>query len=391
MIRRPVRVLELRSVWGTGGGPDKTILLGTARTDPARYAITVCYLRDARDPGFGITAKASALGIDYVEVVERHSFDRAIWPQLRRIVREKGIQIIHAHDFKTDVLTLPLARTEGAIPLSTVHGWSGESRKERLYYIVDKLVLARYPRLIAVSGRIRQELVRYGANPARIVLVPNGIDDELFKPDSRIRATARARLGVAAGDILIGAVGRLETVKNYDLLLSAFARIVLAHPETRLVIAGDGPCREALARQIDESGIGGACILLGHRTDVAELYQAFDLFVQSSRSEGSPNAVLEAMALGAPVVATDVGGTGDLIENGVHGRLVAPNDADALRTAMLDVLRDPDAARARARQARARVERDLSFAVRMHRVEGVYDDLMASGAVVVDADGRGTR
>lgn len=378
MAQRPIRVLELRSVWGTGGGPDKTILLGTARTDPARYAITVCYLRDGRDPAFGITAKASALGIDYVEVVERHSFDRSIWSRLRRVVRERAIDIIHAHDFKTDVLTLPLARAERAIALSTVHGWSGQSRKERGYYYIDKMVLARYPKLIAVSGRIRDELVRFGAPPERIVIVQNGIDHEVFRPDGEMRKAARQELGIEDGQFLIGAVGRLESVKNYDLLLSAFAGVSRGRNDLRLVIAGEGPCRSDLARQIARADIARSCSLLGHRADVADLYQAFDLFVQSSRSEGSPNAVLEAMALGVPIVATAVGGTTELVDHGVHGLLIEPENAAALASAMRVVLDDPESARSRSLCARMRVERELSFARRMERVEAVYDELLSS-------------
>ena len=92
----PTRVLELRSIRGTGGGPEKTILAGTTAADPSRYAITVCYLRDARDQVFGIDTLAKRSGIDYVELVERHSFDMSVWLPLRRLVREKGIHIVHA-------------------------------------------------------------------------------------------------------------------------------------------------------------------------------------------------------------------------------------------------------------------------------------------------------
>src|SRR5438552_6314370 len=98
----PIQVLELRSVFGTGGGPEKTILLGAARTDPRRFAVTVCYIRDDRDTVFNIDRTAAALGVDYVELRERHSFDRSLWPKLRALVRERRIQIVHAHDYKTN-------------------------------------------------------------------------------------------------------------------------------------------------------------------------------------------------------------------------------------------------------------------------------------------------
>src|SRR4051812_35566812 len=133
MINRPVRILELRSVRGTGGGPEKTILLGAARAD-RRFPVTVCYIRDNRDAAFGITGRAAGLGIDYVEIVEGGSFDPRVLPALQRLVRERGIDIVHAHDYKTDLLALLLARLEQTIAVATAHGWIGHSRRERLLY-----------------------------------------------------------------------------------------------------------------------------------------------------------------------------------------------------------------------------------------------------------------
>ncbi|MGC4081723.1 MAG: hypothetical protein QM736_06370 [Vicinamibacterales bacterium] len=97
-MSRPIRVLELRSVRGTGGGPEKTILQGAARADRDRFAVTVCYLRDVRDDVFEIDAVAGNLPVDYIEVRERHSFDPGVWGQLRRIIRDRKIDIVHAHD-----------------------------------------------------------------------------------------------------------------------------------------------------------------------------------------------------------------------------------------------------------------------------------------------------
>ncbi len=130
MTGEPIRVLELRSVRGTGGGPEKTILLGAARSDKSRYVITVCYIRDRRDSIFAINERAAALGIDYVDVWEKNSFDRAIWPELRKLVRDRRIDIVHAHDYKTDLLALMLGRAEHVIPLTTSHGWTGNSWKK---------------------------------------------------------------------------------------------------------------------------------------------------------------------------------------------------------------------------------------------------------------------
>jgi glycosyltransferase involved in cell wall biosynthesis len=379
-VSEPIRVLELRSVRGTGGGPEKTILLGTAGTDPGRYEITVCYLRDERDNVFGIDQWARRIGVAYAEITERHSFDPAIWPALRAMVRERRIQIVHSHDYKTNLLAWCLGKAEGIIPLSTVHGWTGHSQRERmLYYPLDKRVLARFPRAIAVSGDIRSELVRRGARPDRVTVVLNGIDHRRFVRDDSRRGRSRAQLGIGDGETVIGAVGRLEPQKRFDLLMEAFARLRGSRPDLRLLIVGEGSARPFLEQRHQQLGLGDACRLLGHTSDVPALHHAFDLFVQSSEYEGTPNAVLEAMAMRTPIVATDCGGTSELVTDGVHGRIVPPGDVVALATAIEQALRDPASAAAHVAAARARIEHELSFERRMRRVEAIYDELVPRG------------
>jgi glycosyltransferase involved in cell wall biosynthesis len=373
---RPIRILELRSVRGTGGGPEKTILLGAARSDPQRFAVTVCYLRDARDSVFAVDAKAGNLAVDYVEVIEKHSADLSVWPKLRRLVRERGIDIVHAHDYKTDALALLLAKCEPVTALSTVHGWTGHSRRERwLYYPADKRVLALFPRLIAVSSNIREELVRRGTRANRVTTILNGIDHRAFCRNATRISSIRQELGLGNDETVIGAVGRLEPQKRFDLLIDAFARLRSKRPHLTLLIIGDGSLRGALAAHADRLGLGSACRMLGQRADVVDVHHAFNVFVQSSDYEGTPNAVLEAMALETPVVATDVGGTSEILRHNVDGLIVPPGDLSLLIESIDAVLEDHAAAAARVQAARRRVETVLSFDARMSAVEAIYQEL----------------
>lgn len=375
---RPVRVLELRSVRGTGGGPEKTILAGAAIADPQRTEVVVCYLRDTRDAVFHIDRRASDAQVDYVEILERHSFDWSIWGRLKHLVQDRRIQIVHAHDYKTDLLALLLSRSLGIRALSTVHGWTGHSPRERwLYYPLDKRILSRFPKLIAVSSEIARELCRYGADPGTITTLLNAIDPRRFHRNPNRAREARAALGCGVDDVVIGSVGRLEPQKRFDLLLQAFAALRRDWPRARLVIAGDGSLRQQLERQRTALALDDCCTLAGHVSDVVAFHEGLDLFVQSSDYEGTPNAVLEAMAMETPIVATSAGGTAELVVDGQHGRIVPIGRPDALVTSIRQALTNLAQSRAMVDAARRRVETELSFETRARRVESIYHELAA--------------
>ena len=315
-----------------------------------------------------------------VEVLERHSFDRRVWSALKRLVAERRIDIIHAHEYKTNLLAWLLERRTSVIALATAHGWTGHSARERyVYYPADKRLLARYRHVIAVSSDIKAELVRHRASPDRVSVILNSIDPRRFQPNGADRAAVRQELGYGPDEFVIGGVGRVEPQKRFDLLIEAFGQIALRHPQARLVLVGDGSLKADLEAQTARLPIRDRCRWLGHRHDVSRVQQALDLFVQASDYEGTPNAVLEAMAMETPIVATDAGGTREIAWPDVHARIVPIGQLDALRAAIEDTMTHPAEARVRAGAARARVETELSFETRTHRLEGIDRALMSRG------------
>lgn len=370
-----IRVLELRCADGPGGGPEKTILNGAAAAD-SNILVTVCYIREQGDPDDTIRSRAQALGVSYHEVRQRNALDHAIWSPIKRLALKAGIDVVHSHDYKTDLLALLLARRVGTIPLATAHGWTGASRRERLiYYPADKRLLKRFPLVLAVSSQIRDELIRNGAKPERVRVLLNGIDHRRFRRDPSRVPAARAAFGVREDAVVIGSVGRLEPQKRFDLLIDAFDQIRASHPKVVLLVAGEGSQRVALEAEIARRGLQKSCRLLGHVENVVDFYHALDLFAQSSDYEGTPNVVLEAMAFEVPIVATSAGGTAELIENGIHGRVVPTGDPAGLAGAVADALGNPASTRARTAAARMRVENELSFEQRCRTLDRVYQSL----------------
>jgi len=212
-------------------------------------------------------------------------------------------------------------------------------------------------------------LAHEGIRPGQVIHIPNGVALPERPPPERVAAIRRAE-GADAGTTVIGAVGRLVPQKGHGLLITALPAILAAHPGAMLWLVGDGPLRQALERQAQILGVTGKIRFLGARDDVPELLSAMDLVVQPSRYEGMPNAVMEAMAAGRPVVATAVDAIPELVEDGSSGWLCPPESSSALAATVLLALADPRAGTIGA-AARERMREAFS----LPRMTAAFEDL----------------
>jgi glycosyltransferase involved in cell wall biosynthesis len=230
-------------------------------------------------------------------------------------------------------------------------------------------------RVTAVSQAAAQAHLRAGMVSAeKLTVLPNGIDTDTCRPNAHVRALARGELGWGEEFVWV-AVGRLEPVKDYSTLLEAMMRV----PEpSRLLIAGDGPLRNELVGLAARLGVGERVRFLGFQPEVQRSMQAADGFVLASRWEGLPTALLEAAACGLPIVATDVPGTREAVDDGRTGRLAEAGDPDQLAAAMTATMRDsPEIRRTMGRMARERVIERYGLDAVLDRWERLYGELMS--------------
>ena len=293
---------------------------------------------------------AEAAGARYVEL--RHVrrpidpwHDALALAELTRLCRRLRPDIVHVHSSKMGVLGRlagRLARVD--IRVLTVHGWSFAAYNgltRRLFVWIERLMRPVTTTVVCVSEATRQEgLAARTCDPQRTVVVHNAVDVRSFSPTTRLGGTAE----------VVG-VGRFAYPKDFTTLLEA-VRLVDAPCHLRL--AGDGPGLAAVAAEVGRQGLSGRVELLGARADIPELLAHSDVFVLSSRSEGFPVSVLEAMAAGLPVVATDVGGVAEAVEDGESGLLVPATDAEALARALERLLADGELRRRLGAAGRAR-------------------------------------
>ncbi len=378
-MNQPIRILELRSADGAGGGPEKTILGGARLSAPEEFDIHVVYLKSESDTDSNIREKADSLDVRFSEITHHGPLDFGQFSKLRKYVAEHEFDIVHSHEYKSNFAALMLRRRFSNLKiLSTAHGWTGSSfRERRIYYPADKRLLRYFPLIVSVSSEITDELIAKGISSDRIVTIPNGIDPELFRRDPTKRQSFRREHHINQNDVVIGAVGRLERQKRFDVLLTAFSNVAKqSDQDVKLLIAGEGSLREALRQQIQQLDLGEKANLLGHFADIQSLFSGIDIFVQSSDYEGTSNAILEAMAMEVPIVATHAGGTKDILVNGKHGTIVPINRPDRLESAIYEIIQRPDQAIARVKDSRALVENELSFKKRNQLLEGLYRQLV---------------
>ena len=306
------------------------------------------------------------LGVAVTIIDERENGALAILASLTRWLRTHPVDIVHTHRGKDTVLGAVAARFAGASGVvRTVHGLSEPWRgwrwlKNEVYEAIDGLTLrCLTDRIVVVSQRMAEGHERSGYPAEKVIAIPNGVHLERVRP-ARMREEVRLELGIGPAVPLIGTVGRLSPVKGHAHFLEAARLILQREPRARFLVVGDGPLRDQLERTARALGIGDACAFVGARPDVYDLVAAMDVFVLSSLGEGIPMALLEAMALGTPVVATAVGGVPEVVAHRATGLLVASGDEPGLAEACLELARDPGKARTLAARARRAAEQSFS-------------------------------
>jgi glycosyltransferase involved in cell wall biosynthesis len=290
-----------------------------------------------------------------------------------RLLHNERVDVIHAHKFGSNVWGVVFGRLCGIpVVVTHEHGWSFEGRAKM---VMDRQLIARGSNaFVAVSREDRRRMIELEKiNPETAVFVPNGIP-ALPPPSGR---DLRAELGIGAGDPVVTTVGFLRQPKAMDVLIEGAARIAPRFPGLRVLIVGEGADRPVYEAQIDRLGVQGTVKLLGLRSDVPDLLATSDVAVLSTNSEGSPLSVMEYMDAGLPVVATRVGGIPDLIDDGVQGLLVEPQDPAGLGDAIAQLLSDPEEARRMGERGRERRRREFDIDVMVENLQNLYLELFA--------------
>jgi L-malate glycosyltransferase len=374
----PARVMYVVDHLKFGGAQTHLVQL-LSRLDRRRFAPMVCALK----PHGELRATVERMGVPVVDAGLGRTLMGPGGPRvvlrLAQLFRDYRVDVAHAYLFHPNLLGPIAARLAGVRAT-----------------VVSKRSLDRYPSLlprlaVKLGNRLAQRVMvnaeaigrfvaaEEGCPHAKMVLIPNGVREDALRPPGDAEAKRR-EFGLPPEARVVGAVSRLAWKKGIRHLVDATPRILESVPEARVVIAGDGPLRAELEGHAAALGVRDRVLFLGSRPDTIELMAAFDVFVLPSVVEGMSNALLEAMAVGRPVVATDVGGNPEVVVDGATGLIVPPGDAEQLAASIRKLLEAPELAAEMGAAGRQRVLEHYQIDVMTRRIEELYDTLLAGKA-----------
>jgi glycosyltransferase involved in cell wall biosynthesis len=368
---RPIRALWL--IKGLGPGGAERILALSARHRSPSLDVKVAYLLAHKQ---ALVPEFRAMGVELTCFRAGNGADWRWVPELRRLLAHDEVDLVHVHSpvvavaTRLALLSLPAARRPKLV--TTEHNvWSSHARATRF---ADRVTAGVDDLHIAVSRAVRDSMPKRLHD--RTVVVQHGIDVEAVQRERAARVEMRRALDVADDELVVGTVANLRATKGYPDLMAAAVAVAERVPAARFVAVGQGPQEESLRHLHGRSGLGDRFRFLGWRDDATRVMSAFDVFCLASHHEGLPIALMEALALGLPVVATDVGGVAELVGDGHEARLVPPRRPELLTAALIEVLEDEDRRERMAAAARARGGAlDAQAAAR--DVEALYHDVLS--------------
>lgn len=360
---RKITVLHLRASSKTGGGPEKTIFNTARAIDAEAFNCLVIYLRKKGDDISGITGPYRELGLDCLDFGVS-AIDPVFIFRLARIIRRREVDVIHSHDPKTDVYAC-LARIlcPGVKLVSSLHGWIIQSHRSRIYAWASVLALKRHDVILTVSRALMEQARAGGFKDVR--LIHNGIDPLFWRRSGAVPESKPFSVLFA---------GRASREKGCMEFMAVAAKLVEEDASVKFTVAGEGPMLDEMKALSESSGLAGRVEFKGRvsLSQMPAVYETAGALLSPSLTEGLPNNLLEACAMQTPVVATDVGGVGEIISNGENGILCESGATDCMVKSVLRIKNEPEFARRLACNARETIEKEFSFERRVAKLEKLY-------------------
>lgn len=336
-VSKPIVVMHLRAS-NFVGGPEKQILEHFSRLDSKRFRpILGTFVEDGAPDKLGDAAISR--GFECIRFPSVSPLNPGAILNLARVLKNNNVDILCTHGYKPNVLGFFAAKLGRTATICISRGWTWESPKIRFYEAVDRRFLRMSDHVVAVSAGQQDKILACRVPQKKVSVIHNAIN--LHDCDFKQPTAIRQELGIPADALLVASAGRLSPEKNYASMIDSAVQVVKKDQTVYFAIFGEGFLRQNLEERIREAGLEGRFFLPGFRTDLQALFDDIDVFMLPSFTEGLPNVVLEAFAARKPVVATRVGGTPEVVQDGVSGFLTKPDEVALMVEHILTLAASP--------------------------------------------------
>ncbi len=356
------------------GGPERQ-MLGLATHLPSHYRTIFLSFAEGGSC-HALLAEARRHGFEAVALRHNASHPSAAVSEVAQQLRRARADVLCCHGYKPDVFGWRAARRAGIPVVAVAHGWTAATLKVRVNEALDRLVMRWMDRVICVSEAQAARVRRAGVAAEKVVVIRNAISAASCGHADLADRAWLEQLFPRPCPRLVGAAGRLSPEKGFGHFITAAAQVARENSEVGFVLFGEGPLRGRLTRQVAEAGLQERFVLPGFRADLERWLLHLDVFVLPSFTEGLPVVLLEALAARVPVVASAVGGTPEVVEDGVHGYLVPPRRPALLAERVRDLLNDEGRRRAMGLRGHDRVCQHFTFAAQRVQYQDLFEELV---------------
>jgi len=374
-----IKVLHLRDT-NKICGPGKTILETACRIDRSRFELSVGLFLLSSETKNSYRDEVENRKIQVIPLVAKSQFSPEIINKTIHEIQKNKIDIVHSHDYKSDILTALIAKRIKIPVITTAHGWITNSLKSKIYVWLGKQSFRFFDHIIAVSPKIYNEVLRFGVKKEKLSLVYNAIVEEDYREENTDKGYLRNRFNISEETKIIGNIGRLSPEKGQIDFILAAKQIIDVRKDVAFIITGDGPDRKRIEALIEELNIQTFIYFTGHEKDVKPIFRDLDIFALTSHTEGFPNVVLESLCMNTPVLATDVGGTAEIITDKKTGILVNSGNIEEIQSGIKYLLDNPKDAKKLTQTGKQKVMDFYEFKTRVNKIERIYEKLMTDKA-----------
>lgn len=373
-----INIMHLRSSSAGFYGAEGIILELCKNIDKEKFNCCLACFKDPRLHKISLIEEAQKNNLRTEVINLAFRFDIFAIVKLKGLLAKYNIDILHCHDYKANLIGFLASRFKRVNLVTTLHGWTKANLKVRCYEYLDAIIMKNFNKIIVVSNQIREDLLKKNFTEQKIIVIHNAVDVSYFgqKTDDALRY--KEKFGISGNCRIIGTVGRLSSEKGQKYLIEAAEEVLRIFPEVVFLLVGDGAEGKMLKNIVYAKGLEKHIAFAGFCPvqEMKNMYSLMDIFILPSLTEGISLVLLEAMAMGIPVIATKVGGTNEIIEHGRTGYLIPPADKQAISEAIINLLNDEITAQSIAKAGQDRVKKEFSVNRMVKEIEEAYRGLV---------------